>query len=134
LKLSESVEKITLPGIKQVLRVTDENEMFFGADAIILADEDAKAERMFHPFDPEKSLEIKNHRQQPLLQKVMSEGKRLMVQPSLNEIADYTQKRLSHLPAEYKRFENPHIYKVGISKKLLQLRDALRNQYKKAKE
>jgi len=134
LKLSESVEKITLPGIKQVLRVTDENEMFFGADTIILADEDAKAERMFHPFDPEKSLEIKNHRQQPLLQKVMSEGKRLMVQPSLNEIADYTQKRLSHLPAEYKRFENPHIYKVGISKKLLQLRDALRNQYKKAKE
>ena len=134
LKLSESVEKITLPGIKQVLRVTDENEMFFGADAIILADEDAKAERMFHPFDPEKSLEIKNHRQQPLLQKVMSEGKRLMVQPSLNEIADYTQKRLSLLPAEYKRFENPHIYKVGISKKLLQLRDALRNQYKKAKE
>jgi nicotinate phosphoribosyltransferase len=123
-----------LPGIKQVLRVTDENEMFFGADTIILADEDAKAERMFHPFDPEKSLEIKNHRQQPLLQKVMSEGKRLMVQPSLNEIADYTQKRLSLLPAEYKRFENPHIYKVGISKKLLQLRDALRNQYKKAKE
>jgi len=57
-----------------------------------------------------------------------------MVQPSLNEIADYTQKRLSLLPAEYKRFENPHIYKVGISKKLLQLRDALRNQYKKAKE
>ena len=105
--------------------------MLLGADAIILADEDAKTERMFHPFDPEKSLAIKNHKQQSLLQKVMSEGKRVMAQPSLNEIADYAQKRLSLLPAEYKRFENPHIYKVGISKKLLQMRDALRNQYKK---
>jgi nicotinate phosphoribosyltransferase len=69
-----------------------------------------------------------------LLQKVMSDGKRVMPQPPLNEIAKYAQKRLSLLPAEYKRFENPHLYKVGISKKLMELRDSLRNQYKKTKE
>jgi len=134
LKLSESLEKITLPGVKQILRAFDENEMFLGADAIILSGEGERTEKMIHPFDAEKSLELKNYKQQPLLQKVMSNGKRSMPQPSLNEIAAYAQKRLSLLPAEYKRFENPHLYKVGISEKLMELRDTLRNQYKKVNE
>jgi nicotinate phosphoribosyltransferase len=130
LKLSESLEKTTLPGIKQVLRVFDENKMFFGADAVVLAEEGAIADRMFHSFEPGKSLVIKNFDQQPLLQKVMSKGKKIFPQPALKDIADYAQKRLALLPVEYKRFENPHLYKVGISKKLMELRDDLRNQHK----
>jgi nicotinate phosphoribosyltransferase len=133
LKLSESIEKITLPGIKQVVRVLDKNEMFYGADAIMLADEKQQS-RMYHPFDAEKFLDLKNLKQQPLLQKVMSGGKILIQNQSLNELAGHVQKRLALLPAEYKRFENPHIYKVGISKKLMKLRDDLRHEYKKATE
>jgi nicotinate phosphoribosyltransferase len=33
------------------------------------------------------------------------------------------------LPAEYKRFENPHVYKVGISSRLKVLRDSLVAQH-----
>jgi nicotinate phosphoribosyltransferase len=35
------------------------------------------------------------------------------------------------LPAEYKRFENPHIYKAGISAELMELRDELLQNYSK---
>lgn len=131
LKLSESLEKVTLPGIKQVMRVMDKDKMFYGADAIILADETQRTNRMFHPLDEEKFLDLKNYTQQPLLQKMMSKGKKISSSPSLKTIAGYVQKRLALLPVEYKRFENPHIYKVGISRKLMKLRDDLRHKHKK---
>jgi nicotinate phosphoribosyltransferase len=130
LKLSESLEKITLPGVKQVMRVVDKDQMFYGADAILLADED-KPDRMFHPLDAEKFIDLKNLDQQPLLQKIMSKGKRSGAKSSLQETVAYVQERSGLLPTEYKRFENPHIYKVGISKKLMNLRDDLRHQHKK---
>lgn len=131
LKLSESLEKTTLPGIKQVYRVFDDDGLFFGADAILLTDENQQAEIIFHPFDTAKFIDVKSLKQQPLLQKVMSKGKRTLPKSSIKEIADYAQKRLALLPVEYKRFENPHTYKVSLSKQLMQLRDDLRNRYKK---
>jgi nicotinate phosphoribosyltransferase len=133
LKLSESLEKITLPGKKQVMRMIDKNKMFFGADAILLVDED-KPDKMFHPLDAEKFMDLKNFDQQALLQKTMNKGRRMGGQPSLEETTAYVQERLTLLPAEYKRFENPHIYKVGISKKLMNLRDDLRHQHKNISE
>jgi nicotinate phosphoribosyltransferase len=133
LKLSESLEKITLPGVKQVMRVIDKDKMFYGADAILLAGED-KPGRMFHPLDAEKFIDLKNLEQQPLLREIMKNGKRTGTQPSLEETSAYVQQRSDLLPAEYKRFENPHIYKVGISKKLMNLRDDLRHQHKKFSE
>jgi len=134
LKLSESLEKIGLPGKKQVYRVFEKNGMFLGADAIVLSDDGQKVDKMFHLFDPEKSLEIKDYDQQPLLQQVMRGGKRMSSPNSLKHISDYARQRLALLPSEYKRFENPHRYKVGASKKLLELRENLRNQHKKFKK
>jgi len=37
------------------------------------------------------------------------------------------------LPAEYKRFENPHVYKVGISPSLMRLRTFLFEQMQKVR-
>ncbi|MDP4261382.1 MAG: nicotinate phosphoribosyltransferase [Bacteroidota bacterium] len=133
LKLSENLEKVTLPGIKQVVRVIEKNGEFFGADAVILAGEE-KASTIYHPFEPDKFFNIENFHQESLLQKVMENGKRLSAAPSLQDIAAYAQKRLALLPKEYKRFENPHIYKVGISKKLMDLKNNLRDQHKIVKK
>jgi nicotinate phosphoribosyltransferase len=130
LKLSETFEKTTLPGIKKVSRVIDQNGMFFGADAIALLDE-GKTNSIYHPFETEKSLSIENYEHQPLLQKVMEKGKIMQASPSLKDIAAYAKQRLSLLPQEFNRFVNPHVYKVGISKELLHLRDELRTHYKK---
>ena len=63
----------------------------------------------------------------------MENGKRLSPSPSLHEIAAYAAGRLALLPEEYTRFENPHIYKTGISKKLMDLRNNLSDQHKTGK-
>ena len=42
-----------------------------------------------------------------------------------NLIQEFSKNRLGELPIEYKRFDNPHIYKVGLSKKLMDLRNEL---------
>jgi nicotinate phosphoribosyltransferase len=128
LKLSESPDKITLPGKKQVLRVMDEKGQFFGADAIVLSEE-SQTDMIFHSVNQDQSLPIGNFRREPLLHKVMENGKRFAAAPSLPEIAAYARERLHLLPAEYKRFENPHVYKVGISEKLMILRNNLRDQH-----
>lgn len=68
---------------------------------------------------------------EPLLVKVMENGKRLEKPRSLKEIAGYSNQRLKKLSPEYKRFNNPHIYKVGISDALMNERDILIETFKK---
>jgi nicotinate phosphoribosyltransferase len=65
----------------------------------------------------------------------MEKGRIIMNNLPPTEIAEYVNSRLRQLPDEHKRFENPSIYKVGISKKLLDLRsgiiDEIREKYRK---
>ncbi len=128
MKLSDNVTKTTLPGRKQVARFSDE-EGCFVADAIHLAEEDLPPE-MFHPFEPEKFLNLSRYRDEELLSKVMEKGKKLEVENKVARIAAYSRERLSHLPPEHKRFEYPHIYKVGLSPKLLARRNSLIRRYR----
>lgn len=128
IKLSENIQKVTLPGIKQVYRFTDEDGRFV-ADAIALA-KDGIPDQMIHPYDPEKSMSLNTKLASPLLHKIMENGKSLLPQYEPKDVAAFSQKRLQFLPEEHKRFNNPHLYKVGISEPLHQLRTDLRKQYK----
>ena len=61
----------------------------------------------------------------------MERGERL----SRWEVTDsksYAEQQLSHVAPEHQRFENPHVYKVGISKDLLDLRSKLVDEFQKA--
>jgi nicotinate phosphoribosyltransferase len=129
IKLSENVSKITLPHRKQVFRILDVDDKFIGADAITLAEEQ-DVEIIHHPLYPLKSLYIKQYNKEPLLKKVMGNGERLSGSRSLAEIAQYSRERLKNLPEEYKRFNYPHIYKVGLSDRLKNERDLLIEEYK----
>lgn len=129
IKLSENIIKISLPSKKQVYRMLDENGMFYGADAIALASE-GKIQKMLHPFDRTKSLDLDRFQQETLLEKVMEEGQKLFPNRSTAEIAEYSKSRLALLPPEYKRFQNPHIYKVGLSPNLKEERDKLIDEHK----
>lgn len=130
IKLSENLGKVTLPHKKQVFRISDNNGNWIGADAIALEGE-PDFNKITHPFDVLKSLSVKNSQKEPLLLKVMENGKRLEQPRSLKDIADYSNKRLKQLSPEYKRFNNPHIYKVGISDALMKERDTLIETFKK---
>jgi len=124
LKLSETVEKINLPGRKQVYRMLHEDGSIFGAEAVTLHEENAP-DHMYHPSEPGASMDLSKFEKIPLLSDIMKEGKRLTKPKSLQEIREFSRSQLSKLPDEYKRFENPHIYKVGLSKRLKKLRDEL---------
>ncbi|WP_027966937.1 nicotinate phosphoribosyltransferase [Halomonas halocynthiae] len=124
IKLSDSLEKVTLPHAKQVSRLTTAEGGWVGADVIGLSD-DADVEVMHHPADPFKRMELGQLHQEPLLHEVMANGEISITLRSLAEIAEYCQQRFAKLPQEYKRFDNPHRYKVGLSTTLKQAQEAL---------
>jgi nicotinate phosphoribosyltransferase len=130
IKLSENMQKITLPHKKQVYRILNDSNNFFGADVITIAHE-KDVDMMYHPALPDKSLSVAGLTQQPLLDKVMENGKIVHPEKSLRDITAYCLLRLSQLPEEYKRFDNPHIFKVGLSRELIGLRNELKNRHKK---
>lgn len=128
IKLSENIQKVTLPGRKQVYRFTDDSGLFV-ADAIAL-ENDTVPDKMIHPFDVEKSMQLNTKMAVPLLNKIMENGSSLLGNYEPKEVAAFVQKRMHQLPEEHKRFNNPHIYKVGISEPLHRLRSDLRKKYK----
>jgi len=129
IKLSENLKKLTLPDKKQVYRVLNGQNNFYGADVITL-EREKNAGIMHHPSEPDKSLSLEGFKQEPLLHRVMEIGKVLQPQPPLKDIAAFSLKRLAQLPAEHKRFEYPHIYKVGLSTALRDLRNELKNEHR----
>lgn len=125
MKISENIEKVTLPCKKQVYRCFDSYGTFY-RDAILLASEKPEdAEFIYHPLYPERNTKIGHLQKEPLLQPVVKNGKIVSEQTSADEIHRYLLKRAVLLPEEHKRFISPHIYKVGISKKLMETRNAL---------
>lgn len=130
IKLSENVEKTNLPHHKQVFRTYGEDGKFWGADAIGLHEEET-VEKMYHPYEEHKSLSLEGKEMESLMHKVMEKGKRLEPPKNWKEIREFNQERMEKLPFEYKRFDNPHIYKVGISELLKEERDKLIDEYKK---
>lgn len=142
LKISETRAKITLPGMKTVLRFRNGRDSF-ESDAVVLEEEIAsgsdaatprKLERcgiteMQHPFEDEKHKSLEGYDSEELHGTVMQDGEMARDASSIAEIAAYAKQRLAKLPKEYRRFENPHIYKVGLSPALADLRSALVEQH-----
>jgi len=128
LKVSENNVKTTLPGVKRVVRYTDP-QGFFYADGILLEDEKS-VETIHHPHFPEQKSRVAHCFPENLLFKVMEGGEAASL-PGVGEAASYAKTRLAKLSPERKRFENPHTYKVGISQKLLDLREGLVHKHQK---
>jgi len=61
----------------------------------------------------------------------MTDGKRTTRRQSVKDTADYSKTRLDQLPLEYKRFDNPHVYKIGLSQNLKSQRQEMIEQSKK---
>jgi len=128
LKISENIEKITLPGHKKIYRYLNNDGSFYG-DAILL-DRENILERMHHPTFPAQKSNLNGREFEQLLKHVIKDGELQFELPSVREIADYKKERFTKLNPEFKRFDNPHIYKVGISTRLMETRDNLLNLLK----
>ncbi len=125
MKISENVEKVTLPGAKCLVRFFDADGFFF-RDGIFLEEECLSGEMViYNPKFPEKMTDVAGLRFEHLLKPVYS-GEKVLVEPMTPlQINGYLKERVALLPPEHRRFVRPHIYKVGISGKLLQLRTDL---------
>ena len=123
MKISENIEKITLPGKKKIYRYLNDDGTFYG-DAIVL-DNEKLLERMHHPTFPAQKSDLNSRQHEELMIPVVLNGKISQPLLSLQEIAAFSKKQLDKLQREYKRLDNPHIYKVGISTKLMETRDIL---------
>ena len=123
LKISENVEKITLPDVKKVTRYYNKDGSFY-ADGISLEHEES-LQTIEHPHFPIKKTKVQGFKSSALLQPVMLDGKLTSTIPNAHESAEYCREQLKKLNPEYKRFDNPHVYKVGISKELKEVRDRI---------
>lgn len=118
IKVSENIEKITNPGLKNVYRIYDEDGKAI-ADLITKADEEldlSEGYRYVDPDEPWKLRYFENCTAKPLMRQVVSAGKVIEPKRSLQEIADYVRDQLSNeIWEEEQRFENPHIHYLNMS-------------------
>ena len=127
LKVSNSFEKTTNPGIKQVYRFYDENDNAL-ADLITLDDEEVRNDvnhTFFHPFSMGDFFVMRKGSykySRPLLSQKMKDGRRISEKRELHEIQACAASSLEHLHKSYKRQINPHIYKVSLSRRLRDLK------------
>jgi nicotinate phosphoribosyltransferase len=132
IKLSDNPEKVTNPGLKRVIRFFDDSGMMRG-DVMFLEEEkwEAKPLRAYHPTIPHISkVYPPNYFRQELLVPVFLKGQLVYNKPSLKEIQENSQRNLKQLGSEFKRFKNPHIYHVSLSKQLMKAkRDLLRGAF-----
>ncbi|MFA7589499.1 MAG: nicotinate phosphoribosyltransferase, partial [Acholeplasmataceae bacterium] len=133
IKISENVQKTTIPGFKQVYRMMDQNNKAI-ADVITLHDEvidESKPYRLFDPLFPWKDKIIENYKAVPLLTKIFDKGTLIYKKPNLSEIRKHSQTNLQTLWEEVLRQENPHQYYVDLSQKLYDLRRKMINEERK---
>jgi nicotinate phosphoribosyltransferase len=123
IKLSDTFEKISIPGRKTVNRFYDHEGCYY-ADCIKF-DHNDEPQTMHHPYKRNVKCSLENKESENLYITHMENGEALESQNNIKEISNYRKNRLNNLPIEHRRFEKPHIYKVGLSEKLNNYRNKL---------
>ncbi len=128
IKVSENVEKITIPHFKKVYRFFGNDTGKAIADYITLHDETVDDSRDLEIFDPHatwKKKVVYDFNAQELLVPIFKNGKRVYTCPTLQEVQKYCQEQVDKLWDEVKRFDNPHSYYVDLSDKLWNIQNDL---------
>lgn len=129
IKISETAEKITNPGFKNVYRVYDKKTGKAEADCIFLRGEQeidqSKPLTLTHPTDRWKTITFTDYTVKKLQKQIIKEGRVVYDMPSLSEIKKYTEKELDTFWDEYRRLDRPHLFKVDLSDKLYELKTSM---------
>ncbi len=124
IKLSDTTEKITNPGMKEVYRL-------YGQDGMAIADyivrdgeriDESKPLELFHPVETWKRMRVSSFRARNLRVPLILGGKRVAPPEPLSAIAAYFRAEKAHFWEEYTRRDLPHIYKVDLSESLYALK------------
>ena len=129
MKVTSDLTKSTLPGCKRWLRAIDADGGFV-MDVLDLRDGPsepfAAGQLAYDPANPQRQKRVPSDcRLVDCRTVVMEQGHLLQPALTLGEMADYSSAQLRNLPEGCLRLINPHIYKVGVSERLLDLRNQL---------
>lgn len=130
LKISDTVDKITNPGLKKIVRFVDKDTKKAIADLIALKDEDFSSGEPIEIFDPNyvwKRMTISNYIVIEPLVDIFKKGKCVYKSPTVAEISKHHKKSINRFWDEYRRDINPHIYKVDLSQKLFDIKSRILN-------
>lgn len=118
IKVSETVEQITNPGLKQVYRVFGDCGQAV-ADLITGAEEEVDLTNPYRYVDPEKpwkNRHFENCTAKKLQKLIVKNGRRIAPVQSLKEIRAYVKRQLdTEIWPEEQRFENPHKHYLDMS-------------------
>ena len=134
IKLSNTSEKTTNPGMKEVYRIYDEKSGMAVADLITRADEKidpSKPLTIFHPVDVWKRKTVKNYTLRNLREPLVVNGKSVRESRPLFEINKGFKREYARFWEEYTRQDMPHIYKVDLSDALHALKQEMVNKFGK---
>ena len=128
IKVSENLDKITIPHFKKTYRVFDRATGKAEADYITVWDEKVDEHAPLELFDPMATWKRKTYTDyilKPLQIPVFRNGELICEMPALPEIQAYCREQVDTLWDSVKRFENPHNYYVDLSQKLFDIKEDL---------
>ncbi len=131
MKISDSIVKVTNPGFKTLYRLYDKASGMAIADLIALKDEKiGKPLVLTHETERWKTTTLQDYDVRCMLHKIFVNGQNVYDKPTLGEIVEFAKTEKSKFWDEYKRIDNPHIYKVNISDKLYELKQSILKKHK----
>ena len=125
IKVSDNTEKITNPGFKTFYRIYDNATGKAEADLIALRGEKidfSKPLTLYHPIERWKKITFENYTARELPVAIIKGGKLVYDLPKLKDIKAYAAKEMDSFWEEYKRLDQPHVYKVDLSDELYALK------------
>lgn len=129
IKVSNSHEKTTNPGVKKIVRIYKDG--MAQADLICLEDETfdtSKPLTIFHPEQTWKKTTYTDYQVKELMVPVFKDGKLVYDKPSLKDICNAEDRNIAEFFPEYRRVINTQEYKVDLSQKLWELKTELLNK------
>jgi nicotinate phosphoribosyltransferase len=117
IKISQNPRKVTNPGIKKIIRFYNGNDRMVGDILCGINEPIPRQEnvRAHHPmYDYMKKVYRPPYNAEEIMVPVFVDGKQVY-ESNLNEARERAKRGLNSLEPEYKRFSNPHIYKVSLS-------------------
>ncbi len=118
IKVSENVEKITNPGLKDLYRIYDSSGHAV-ADMLAICGEEVDFSKPFRYVDPRKpwkNRQFEGFTAKNIRRLYVQDGKRTEELPTLSELRDYVKHQLEHeIWEEEQRFENPHRHYLDMT-------------------
>ena len=118
IKVSENVEKITNPGLKDLYRVYDKNGHAV-ADLLAACGESVDFSKPYRYIDPQKPWKNRTFEDctlRNLRRLYVRQGKRTEPLPTLDEIRNNVKRQLDEeIWQEEQRFENPHRHYLDMT-------------------